>query len=288
MDLAPGDVATAIAGNEANPELLAEIRRDLHLDDSVFVRYGRWLEDLATGDLGTSLVTKQKVGTVITNALPATLSLVVVAVFFSITISLCAGVACTWRPNGLVDRVIVSISSLGIAMPTFFTGLLLVANFSIKRRWFPAVGYVPPGDGVGDWLRHLVLPGLALSGVTIAELTRQLRGSLQDALGEDYTLAAVARGVGRFRLICKHALKNAAIPVVTVMGIRLAAMLGGAVIVERVFAIRGLGTLIIEAVQSKDLPVLLGIVVLYTIIVVVVNLLVDLSYTYLNPRLARD
>jgi peptide/nickel transport system permease protein len=288
VDPSPGDAASTIAGSDASAAKVSEIRARLNLDEPLPIRYLKWLSHAVSGDLGRSLETPQSVARAVKAAAPATVSLVVCSTLLALVLSVAAGTLCAFRPNGIVDRIVVTLSSIGVAVPTFFIALVLVNNFAVERKWFPSIGYVPLSEGVAQWAKHMVLPALALSGVTTAELTRQLRGSLHESLREEYVLAAQARGIGRLRLVLRHGLKNAAVPLVTVFGLRLVTLLGGTVIVERVFAIRGLGSLMLDATSSSDVPIVLGIVVFFTILVIVVNLLVDVSYAYLNPRLRRS
>jgi len=285
LSFSPGDAAERIAGPEASQQAIQQVRDRLHLEDPVLVQYGRWLGDVAHGDLGDSLITRQPVTTMVGNALPKTLSLVFVATAMAIVGAFVAGVVSALRPGSLLDRLIIGVTSLGVAAPSFWIAIVLVSAFAINRSWFPAGGYTTMSDGFGSWLHHLILPAAALGTVTTAELTRQLRGSLQDALARDFTLTARAKGLSTPRVVGKHALKNAAIPVVTVLGLRIAQLLGGAIVVERVFAIRGLGTITIDAVNTRDLPVVLGVVAIFSVMVILTNLLVDLSYSYFNPKL---
>jgi peptide/nickel transport system permease protein len=287
VDLTPGDAATHLAGEFATESQIAEIREQLHLDDPVVVRYGRWLAAAAQGDLGESLSKPQSVTEVVARALPPTLSLVAVTIVFIVVASLLAGILSATRRGGLVDRVVLAICSLGMGIPPFFIAIVLVQQFAIGRNWLPAVDYSPISDGWWNWFSHLILPGLALAGVGFAELTRQLRSSLIDTLDSDYVLAATARAIPPFRIVCRHALKNAAIPVITVLGVRIAHLLGTTVIIERVFAINGLGTVLIEAVFNRDLPLVLGIVIVYSVAVLIINLAIDITYPYFNPKLRR-
>jgi peptide/nickel transport system permease protein len=285
LSLSPGDAAERIAGPEASTETIAEVRSQLRLDDPVVVQYGRWLGGAVRGDMGTSLITREPVTEMVVEALPRTLSLVLVASVMAILVAFAAGVVSAVYAGRAIDRIVVGATSLGVAAPSFWIGIVLVSTFAIDRPWFPAGGYTPIANGFGEWLSRLILPGAALAALATAELTRQLRGSLTDALNRDFTLTARAKGLSATRIVGKHALKNAAIPVVTVLGLRIAQLLGGAIIVERVFAIRGLGTITIDAVNSRDLPVVLGVVTTFSVMVILTNLVVDLSYSYFNPKI---
>jgi peptide/nickel transport system permease protein len=287
MNVQPGDPAAAIAGPEASPQILSKIRTELHLDEPVVTQYGRWLGGVVHGDLGTSLVNRESVGTQVMDAVPATLSLLLVStVFACIGALLLGGVPAIWR-HPVVDRTASFSTAVLLAMPPFWLALLLVSAFALDRSWLPAVGYVPFIEDPWQWFLHLLLPALTLGAVLAGELGRQLRGSLRDALDSDYVIAARARGISYRRVVGKHASKNALIPVVTVLGARVAALMGGTVIVEQIFIINGLGRLAVNGAVSRDMPVVLGVVVVASVMVLVINLLVDLSYGYLNPKLRK-
>lgn len=287
MDLAPGDAAATIAGEGASLEQIEQVRERLGLDDPVLVRYVDWVTDAARGDMQTSLRTNEPVVDLVMRALPRTMSLAVVSFAFAAMIALVAGCLAAARPNGAIDRIVTLGAALGITVPSFWLALILISQFAIQRSWFPALGYVPLTENPYEWLRHLVLPAIALSTITAGELARQLRGALRDAMSRDYVLTARAKGLPGYVVLGKHALKNAAIPVVTVGGLRFSQLLGGAVIVEQIFVLRGIGQLTIGAALGRDIPVVLGVVVVATVVVLSVNLLVDLSYGYFNPRLRR-
>ena len=284
LDLAPGDAATTIAGEDASPERVAQIRAELGLDQPVWVRFGEFLGGVLQGDLGSSPITGQGVTGAIVQRLPITLSLVALAMFFAIVIGCTAGTIAALHRNGWVDRVVNSLAALFMAVPSFVVGIVLVLLFALTLSWFPATGYAPISEGIGPWLQFTTLPALALAGVPAAQIARQARGALVDALEEDYIRTARAKGLRKRWIVGKHAAKNAAIPVITVMGVLLGSLIGGSVIIERVFAIPGLGSLSVEAVLSRDLPILQGVVLVSAIAVIFLNLLVDVAYGYLNPQ----
>ena len=284
LELAPGDVAVTVAGESASPERIAEVREQLGLNEPFITRYWNWLTDAISGDLGRSLTNGADVASTIADRLPVTASLALVTIIMSTVIGLVCGILAALRPKGVVDRVIVTGASIGIAVPSFWAGLVLVLLFAVNRSWFPAIGYAPLTDGWWEWLRHLILPAAALAMLPAAELTQQLRASLTDTMQKDYVLTARAKGMRSRSLVLKHSLKNAAIPVVTVLGFRMAQLLGGTVVIERVFVMPGLGSLAVESVLSRDLVVVQGIVVFTTLIVIASNLLVDASYGYFNPK----
>jgi peptide/nickel transport system permease protein len=284
VSLAPGDPAARIAGENAPPERIEMIRKTLNLDAPLLERYGYWLFDAARGDLGRSLASSEPVIDILSRRLPITLSLTAVALVISIVLGMAGGVvAAVWR-NRIADRVVGALSSLGLALPSFFVALVLVVPLAIDRSWFPALGYVPMSDGFWLWLRSLTLPAVTLALLPSAEMALQVRAALIETLEKDYIVAARARGLSALSITLKHAMKNAAIPVVTVLGFRIAQLLGGSVIIESVFALQGLGTLAITAALASDMPVMLGLTMITTLAVVTVNFCVDASYLYFNPR----
>jgi len=288
LGLGGGDVARTIAGENATQEQVQAVEVQLGLDRPLPVRYADWVGDAVTGDLRSSLVTGEPVTEILARTLPVTLSLVLVALTFSVVIALGAGLLAASRQGSWVDRVISAIASAGVAIPSFLLALVLVREFAVERSVFPALGYVPFTESPSDWLYHLVLPALALSGITVGEMTRHLRSSLIDVLHQDYILTAHAKGMKRWVILCKHALRNAGIPVVTVLGIRFSQLLGATVIVEFIFVIRGSGAVLVTATQNGDVNVVLGIAVVATVLVVFANLLVDATYGFLNPKLRRS
>jgi len=288
LDLGGGDVARTIAGENATQEQVQAVEAQLGLDRPLPVRYAEWVGDAVTGDLRSSLVTGESVTDLLARTLPVTLSLVLVALTFSVVIALAAGLLAASRQGSVLDRVISAIASAGVAIPSFLLALVLVRELAVERSFFPAIGYVPFSESPADWLYHLVLPALALSGITVGEMTRHLRSSLIDVLHQDYILTAHAKGMKRWVILCKHALRNAGIPVVTVLGIRFSQLLGATVIVEFIFVIRGSGAVLVTATQNGDVNVVLGIAVIATVLVVFANLLVDATYGFLNPKLRRS
>lgn len=284
IDLAPGDAAASLAGQNPTPEAIEQIREELDLDDPLLVRYGRWLGDAVTGDLGNSFQTRQHVRSMITDRATVTLSLVVISVILSSIVAVILGVIAAVRSGGIIDRIITTVSAFAVAAPPFWIAMVLIVFFAINRTWFPALGYSGIEDGVWEWLKHLLLPAVALGALPGAELAMQLKSSLTEELGRDYVLTARARGVRSPAVVLKHAMKNSLIPVVTVFGYRLAQLMGGTVTIESVFFLKGIGDLAINSTLTRDVPVMLGLVVVLTLVVILVNVVVDASYTYFNPR----
>ncbi|MEV5647302.1 ABC transporter permease [Nocardia sp. NPDC052254] len=284
MDLTPGDPAVVLAGENSTPKRLRELRENLHLDQNVFVRYLDWVGSALHGDLGMSLWSNQSVVDLLLRRMSTTLSLVMFAMVLAVLIGLVLGIAGSLRQGGVVDRGINVLASVAIAVPAFWFGLVLVLLLAVSHQIFPAFGYTPLSHGFVPWFEHLVLPGVALALLPAAEVTLQLRSALGQVLGSDYILNAEARGLSRASVIGKHGLKNACIPVVTVLGFRVSEVLGGAVTIEIIYNMPGMGSLAVNSVQNHDVPVLLGFVLFTTVVVVLVNLLVDISYGYFNPK----
>jgi len=282
--LVPGDPAIILAGDNASPEQIAQIRTSLGLDQPLPVRYLEWLGAALRGDLGHSFINGEPVLGVILSRVTVTASLVGLTMVLTLLIGPSAGVAAARRPGGVVDRVATALAAMAIAVPPFWFGLILVLVFAVQLGWFPALGYSPVGTGLELWLSHLFLPALTLALLPAAEVAMQLRASLTDVLTRDYVITAEAKGLTGRAVLFKHALKNAAVPVVTVFGYRFAQVLGGTVTIETVFALPGLGTVAVSSVLTRDVPVLLGLITFTTLVVILVNLLVDISYGYLNPK----
>lgn len=284
VHLVPGDPAITILGENSTPERVAETRERLGLDDPILEQYGRWLSGAVRGDLGTSLFTSEPVSEALADRIPITLSLTAVSLVVAMLIGVTAGIVAAAKRGTFIDRLATLGASLGVAVPNYWLGSILIVTLALGRDWFPATGYTPPSESVVDWLRGLFLPAIALGSAAAAEIARQLRASLVDVLQQDYIRTARAKGMGRWLVIGKHGLKNAAMPLVTVIGFQVTVLLGGSVIVEQIFGIPGLGSLAVRKVLEQDIPVVQGIVLVSVLIVVIVNLLVDITYGWLNPK----
>ncbi|GAA2354399.1 ABC transporter permease [Nonomuraea africana] len=281
--LVPGDPAIHLAGEHATREEIAAVRAELGLDRPMAVRYLEWAAAVLRGDLGTSLYNSQPVTEILAERLPVTLSLALAAMAVAVAISLPLGVLAALRQGGRLDRVISSGTALAVATPSFWLGLMLILAFAITFPLFPATGYRPLGDGFAAYAAHLALPALTLGVAAAVEPTRQLRAALADVLDTDYIRTARAKGLLPPAIVGRHAIRNAAVPYVTVIGLETGQLLGGAVVVEAVFGLPGLGTLAETTVTRQDLPVLQGIVLAGTVVVVAANLAVDLAYRWLTP-----
>ena len=282
--LLPADPADLIVGEQGTPEQYAAVRERLGLNQPIVTRYLRWADRAAHGDLGTSFFNSVKVTDALMQRLPTTVSLTAVSALIAIIVGLSAGIAAALRPRSLVDRFATLGATFGQAVPNFWFGLLLAAIFAVGLRWFPATGFTPITQSPLDWLRSVTLPALALGLASSAAIARQARSAMVGVLQQDYIRAARAQGLSRRRVIFKHALKNALVPVVAVLSFQITVLLGGALIVEQVFAINGLGTLAITAVRRQDIPMIQGLVLVMVGLVVIVQLATDLIYGYLNPK----
>jgi peptide/nickel transport system permease protein len=284
LAIAPGDPAREIAGPEASQEAVAQIRENLGLDRPLLVRYGEWLGDAVRGDLGNSIISDRPVTDSVFKVLGISASLIVVGVTFAIVGSLVLALTPVLTKSRVAERICSLLSAAAIATPSFWLALVLVQALAVERRWLPAVGYVGLADDPVEWFRHLVIPGIAIGASVAGHLARQMRSSVAEVMATDYVMAARAKGVGHRRLVLKHVLKNAAIPVVTVLGIRVGQLFGATVLVEQIFLINGLGDLTLRAVLSRDVPVVLGILVVVAALIALINLIVDASYLYFNPK----
>ncbi|MFD4181228.1 ABC transporter permease [Rhodococcus sp. NPDC058514] len=285
--LIPGDPAHRIAGESATPEQVEMVRQELGLDRPVVVQYVNFLTGLLQGDLGTSFTYKAPVLDMIVDRIPVTLSLAIVSVVIALLIGIPAGIIGGSRPGSWQDRVSSVGSTLGVATPNFVLALLLILVFAMNLKMLPATGYAPLSKGLWPWLSHLLLPAVALGVAAAAEIARQLRSSMIDVMQQDYVRTATAKGLPRRTVLVKHALKNAFIPTATVLGMQIAFLLGGTAVIEAVFGLKGLGDFAVQAVLSGDLPAIQGVVIFGVLATVVMSLVVDISYGYLNPKTRR-
>lgn len=283
--LTPGDPAAVIAGEHATAEDIARIRANLGLNDPFLLRFGTWIASIMQFDLGTSLLTNMPVSQMIGQRIEPTLSLMLPTLILAVCIAVPLGVIAAWRAGTKVDHFITVFAVLGFSVPVFVVGYALVWSFSLKLGWLPVQGYSPIAQGISRWFQHLVLPCLTLSSAYIALITRITRTAVLEVLQQDYIRTAEAKGVGRRAILFVHALKNASVPIITVIGIGVALLIGGAVVTESVFAIPGLGRLTMESIMRRDYPVIQAIVLLFSISYVLVNLLIDIAYTFVDPRI---
>jgi peptide/nickel transport system permease protein len=282
--LLPSDPVDLIIGDRGSEEQYDMVRERLGLNQPFVARYFDWLGRAMHGDLGTSFFNSVRVTDAVLLRMPATLSLTFFSVLISVVVGLGAGIAAALRPRSWIDRLATFGATIGQAIPNFWFGLILVTIFAVSLRWFPATGYVPLQDSFSGWLRSITLPALALGLSTSAAIARQVRSAMVGVLQQDYIRAARAQGLSARRVVLKHALKNALVPVITVLSFQVTILLGGALIVEQVFAINGIGSLAIAAVRQQDIPMIQGIVLVLVLIVMAVQLLTDILYGLINPK----
>lgn len=285
LNLVPGDPAVQIAGEFATPEQIERIRDDLGLDRPWLERYGDWLGSAIQGDLGESLFAPVAVRTQLWQRLPATVSLIGWSLGLSVVIGIPAGTIAGWREGSRVDRVLTIFTTIGVAIPVFVSGLVLSLVIGLKLGWLPATGYVAVTENPWQWVRHLLLPAFALSLTGAAEIARQTRAGVIEVKKQDFVRSARANGLRVRQVLGRHTLKNAMIPVVTVVGLQIGRMFGLSVLVERIFNIPGLGSRLITAVFENDVPFIQGTVLVLGVVIVLVNAAVDVSYGYFNPRI---
>jgi peptide/nickel transport system permease protein len=283
--IAPGDPAAVIAGDQATPADVERIRQSLGLDRPFLVQFGDWVWNIVHANLGTSMFTGLPVTKMIAQRIEPTLSLMAVTLVFAISVAVPLGVVAAWRAGSLLDRAIMAFAVFGFSVPVFVVGYLLAYLFALELEWLPVQGYTPLSEGLWPWIQNLILPAIALGCVYIALIARITRAAMLEVLAQDYIRTARAKGIGQSGILFVHALKNASVPIVTVIGIGIALLIGGAVVTESVFVIPGLGRLTIDAILRRDYPVIQGVVVLFSFVYVLVNLMVDLIYTLLDPRI---
>jgi peptide/nickel transport system permease protein len=283
--LAPGDPAAIIAGDQATPADVERIRASLGLDRPFLVRFGEWLWQIIHGNLGTSIFTNLPVSHMIAQRIEPTTSLMVLTILFSIVVAIPLGVVAAWKHGTWIDRCVMVLAVFGFSTPVFVLGYLLAYLFALRLDWLPVQGFTSISQGLVPFLRSLALPTIALGLIYIALLARITRATMLEVLSQDYVRTAKAKGVGQRAVLFVHALKNAAVPIVTIVGIGVALLIGGAVITESVFAIPGLGRLTVDAILRRDYPVIQGVVLLFSFVYVLVNLAVDLLYTVFDPRI---
>ena len=285
LRLTPGDPAAILAGDAATSEQIAAIRADLGLDRPLIVQFGIWLGKVLTGDLGQSFYFRIDVATLIGQRLEPTFALAGLTILIAVVISVPLGALAAWRFGGWLDRALMGFSVLGFSVPVFVLAYLLIWLVSLQLGWLPVQGYVRIADNFVLFVKHLILPAITLSVIYIALIARVTRASVLEALGEDYIRTARAKGLPEMRVLVRHALANAAVPIVTVIGIGIAILIGGVVVTESVYAIPGLGRLTVDAVLARDFPTVQGVILFFSFIYVLVNLLIDLSYVFLDPRI---
>jgi peptide/nickel transport system permease protein len=285
LRLAPCDPATIIAGNKGTPETIAAIREQLGLDQPLPVQFVHWALSILGGDFGTSISAGRPVLELISQRLESTLSLSILTMILSVTVGVTFGILAAWRSGGLVDRLLAAFSAIGYSVPVFVVGYFLIYLFAMRTHWLPVQGYVPIENGLGPWFVHLILPTVALSLAYIAFIARVTRASMLEVLSEDYIRTAAAKGASSYAMLFHHALKNAGVPILTVIGISFAYLIGGVVVTETVFNIPGIGRLVVGAIDNRDYPIIQSVLILTSGLYVLINLIVDIAYTLIDPRI---
>lgn len=283
--IAPGDPAAIIAGDQATPADVERIRASLGLDRPFLIRFGEWLLNILHGDLGTSIFTNLPVSHMISQRIEPTVSLMLLTMIFSIAVAIPLGVVAAWKHGSWVDRAVMLFAVFGFSTPVFVVGYLLAYIFALQLDWLPVQGFSPISDGLWPFLRTLILPSIALGLIYVSLLARITRATMLDVLNQDYIRTAKAKGVGQRAILFVHALKNAAVPITTIIGNGVALLIGGAVVTESVFAIPGLGRLTVDAILRRDYSVIQGVVLLFSAAYLLINLIVDLLYTVFDPRI---
>ncbi|MCR4268542.1 ABC transporter permease [Nitratireductor sp. ZSWI3] len=285
LRLTPGDPAAIIAGDAATPAQLERIRTSLGLADPLHIQFLTWAKLLFQGDLGTSLISRTPVTQMIGQRIWPTFNIAILTIALSVLIAVPMGVLAAWRHRTWVDYLVMAFSVLGFSIPVFVIGYLFIQAFSIELRWLPVQGYAAPSEGFGKFLSRAILPCLTLATIYVALIARMTRASMLEVLGEDYIRTARAKGVKETVVLFRHALRNAAVPIMTIIGTGFALLIGGVVVTESVFNIPGIGRLTVDAILARDYPVIQGMILLTSGLYVFINLLIDLSYTFFDPRI---
>ncbi|MGH6944093.1 MAG: ABC transporter permease [Geminicoccaceae bacterium] len=288
LHLGPNDPAAVIAGDFAAPEHIERIRHALGLDRPLYIQFFDWFGGVLQGHLGTSIFNNRDVAELIVQRLEPTIALTVATILFSVAVAIPLGVLAAWQAGRLIDRVVMVVAVTGFSLPVFVLGYLLIYGFSVKLDILPVQGYVSIQKGFIPFARHLVLPTLSLGMIYVALLARMTRASVIEVLNQDYIRTARAKGLSTPPILLIHALKNAAIPIVTTIGIGIALLIGGVVITETVFSLPGVGRLTTDAIVRKDYPVIQGVILVFSFVYVLINLLIDISYSLFDPRIRYD
>jgi peptide/nickel transport system permease protein len=285
LRLTPTDPAAIIAGDNATSEQVADIRERLGLDRPILTQFFIWGSRTLQGDFGESFFFKKKVAELILDRLEPTLSLALVTILLAVLVAVPLGVLAAYRHGGWLDRIVMGFSVLGFSVPVFVIAYMLIYVFAIELNWLPVQGYQRIGLGIGGWLQRLILPALTLSVIYVALIARITRTSVLEVMNEDYIRTARAKGQTEGRVLIRHALANAAVPIVTVIGLGVALLIGGVVVTESVYTIPGLGRLTVDAVLARDYPTIQAVILLFSLAYVLINLAVDVAYTVLDPRI---
>ena len=285
LRLSPGDPASVIAGDYATPEDIERIRAQLGLDEPIVFQFLNWIWSLLQGDLGISIFSNLPVSHLIAQRIEPTLLLSLTTLGFAVVVAVPLGVLAAWKAGSWIDRAVMVFAVAGFSVPVFVFGYILIFEFSLALRWLPVQGYKSPVEGLWPFLRHIILPTVTLSVIYIALIARITRASVIEVLEEDYIRTARAKGQSERKVLMRHALRNAAIPIVTVIGLGIALLIGGVVVTESVYNIPGLGRLVVDAVLKRDYPIIQGVILLFSFVYILINLGIDIVYTLLDPRI---
>jgi peptide/nickel transport system permease protein len=285
LHLGPGDPAAIVAGSYAMPKDVERIREKLGLNEPIHIQFGKWIYNVVRGDLGDSIFSEMPVTTLIAQRIQPTLSLAAASILVAIILAVPLGVVAAWRAGTWIDYLVMIFAVLGFSVPVFVIGYVLMYGFSIRAHLFPVQGFVSIRQGFIPFLRTITLPSLALGLIYAALIARITRASVLEVLGEDYIRTAHAKGLQPRAVLLRHALKNASVPIVTIIGVGIGMLIGGVVVTESVFNIPGLGRLVVDSVLARDYPVIQGIILMFSGIYLLINLIVDISYTFLDPRI---
>lgn len=285
LRLTPGDPAANIAGDAATSQDIAKLRVELGLEEPLPVQFAIYMKNILKGDFGESFYYKRSVISMIADGVGPTVSLALFTIVLACLVAVPLGTLAAYRQGTWLDRLVMGFSVVGFSVPVFVIGYVLIYFLSVKLGWFPVQGYQPISDGIGGWAYRLLLPSMALSVIFIALIARMTRTSVLEVLNEDYIRTARAKGLSERTVLIKHALRNAAVPIVTIIGIAIAILVSGVVVTESVFVIPGLGLLTLDAIQGRDYPTVQALILLFSVVYVVINLIIDLLYTLLDPRI---
>jgi peptide/nickel transport system permease protein len=285
LHLAPGDPAAIIAGDNATEANVARIRASLGLDRPLLEQFASWALASVRGDLGVSMFSGIAVTTMVQQRVGPTVSLALTTMLVAISVAITLGILAAWKAGSLLDRAVMALAVTGFSVPVFVVGYILVYFFALQWHWLPVQGYMPLSEGFWPWLRHLILPSIALGMAYVALIARITRASMLEVLAEDYIRTASAKGVATLPMLLRHALKNAAVPIITVIGIGVALLMSGVVITESVFNIPGVGRLVVDAITRRDYPIIQGVMIVFAAVYVLINLVIDILYSFIDPRI---
>lgn len=288
ISLLPGDAATAIIGDVGTEGELQRIREELGYNDPIYVRYYNWISNVLKGDLGTSLITKESVKTKIMERLPVTIELALLAAIFATLISIPSGIIAAVKRNSIYDYINGVIAMIGVSMPSFWLGILMIILFALKLKWFSASGFVPFSENPLMNLKSMLMPAFCIGLAYAASLMRQTRSALIEVLNQEYILTAQAKGLKQNKVIWKHALRNAIIPVITVLSMQIGRLIGGSIVIETVFVLPGMGKALADAINARDYPIVMSFVLITATFIVCINALVDILYIIIDPRISRS